>query len=310
MNFEKLNKYRNGNFKLNKKHIFAQKNLENIRNYLLTTNNLLGGTAPEPVKNTINSMDNFMDENQFRTLEEQIKTGMANLPELLVKSEDPVFSDLMKADSDLIKEFHKYQDIANKDYEGLDKKEQVRAELLKIQKSLFNLQVKIIFSKLRKIKHVDITPLLTIINTKIESMNKYIDRQESVFEESNPETPNQQNNTTNIVKPDTTIQTQDTNKTDNIKSTTETQENKPVVKENTNVISKADFLKKIEQLTNSGVIDGNKFDNKDRVKEVLNEHPELKTFLTHHKVPETNSLFNSTGDLASVEYNDEIEKIN
>jgi len=197
---EKLNKYRNGNFELNSKHIFAQKNLENIRNYLLTTHNLFGGSnVPQPVKDDISNHNELYEKSDFEALENQIKSGMAGLPELLVKSDDPVFNELMNADKQLIDEFNKYRDLASQNYDGLEKKEEVKKELLKIQKSLFNLQVKIIFSKLRKIKNADITPLLNVINLKIETMNKYIEEQERKFDESSSaQTSNQSQPTSNL----------------------------------------------------------------------------------------------------------------
>lgn len=207
---EKLEKYRNGNFELKSKHIFAQQNLKNIRNYMINTYDLIGGSgAPQAVIDKL-GFNEMLDGPQFDDLQTIIKTGMAQLPELLVKSEDKVFEELMDADKQLIEEFYKYKDLASQNYEGLDKKEQVKSELLKIQKSLFNLQVKIIFSKLRKIKHADITPLLGIINKKIEAMNNYIQEQENKFEEGTIEPNNvvpssnvQQQSTSNVqpVKP-------------------------------------------------------------------------------------------------------------
>ena len=211
---EKLNKYRNGNFELKSKHIFAQKNLENIRNYLLSTHNLLGGSnVPQSVKDDISNHNELYEKSDFDALENQIKSGMAGLPELLVKSDDPIFNDLMNADKQLIDEFNKYRDLASQNYDGLERKEEVKKELLKIQKSLFNLQVKIIFSKLRKIKNADITPLLNVINIKIETMNKYIEEQERKFDESSSSQSSNVEQSTNNTQQSTNNTQQSTSNT-------------------------------------------------------------------------------------------------
>jgi len=306
---EKLDKYRNGNFELNSKHIFAQKNLENIRNYLLTTHNLFGGSnVPQPVKDDIFNHSELYEKSDFEALENQIKTGMAGLPELLVKQDDPVFNELMNADKQLIEEFNKYRDLASQNYDGLEKKEEVKKELLKIQKSLFNLQVKIIFSKLRKIKNADITPLLNVINVKIETMNKYIEEQERKFDESSSaQTSNQSQSTSNLGQ-STSNQSQPasniTQPTSNITQPTINQS-----QSTGKILTKDEFINKINDLTAKGEIDGNKFDNKSDVDSILSKHKDLKDFLEFHKVPLDNSLFKSTGDFASAEFNEVIERI-
>jgi hypothetical protein len=321
---EKLNKYRNGNFELNSKHIFAQKNLENIRNYLLIYNNLLGGSnVPQPVKDDISNHNELYEKSEFEALENQIKTGMAGLPELLVKQDDPVFNELMNADKQLIDEFNKYRDLASQNYDGLEKKEEVKKELLKIQKSLFNLQVKIIFSKLRKIKNADITPLLNVINVKIETMNKYIEEQERKFDESSSaqannnqsqQTSNQSQQTSNQSQ-QTSNQSQSTSNqsqsTSNQSQQTsnQSQQTSNQSQSTSKILTKDEFINKINDLTAKGEIDGNKFDNKSDVDSILSKHKDLKDFLEFHKVPLDNSLFKSTGDFASAEFNEVIERI-
>jgi paraquat-inducible protein B len=313
---EKLNKYRNGNFELNSKHIFAQKNLENIRNYLLISNNLLGGSnVPQPVKDDISNHNELYEKSDFEALENQIKTGMAGLPELLVKQDDPVFNELMNADKQLIDEFNKYRDLASQNYDGLEKKEEVKKELLKIQKSLFNLQVKIIFSKLRKIKNADITPLLNVINVKIETMNKYIEEQERKFDESSSaQTSNQSQSTSNLGQSTSNQSQPASNINQPTSDITQSTSNitQPIINQSQStgkILTKDEFINKINDLTVKGEIDGNKFDNKSDVDSILSKHKDLKDFLEFHKVPLDNSLFKSTGDFASAEFNEVIERI-
>lgn len=313
---EKLDKYRNGNFELNSKHIFAQKNLENIRNYLLTTHNLFGGSnVPQPVKDDILNHSELYEKSDFEALENQIKTGMAGLPELLVKQDDPVFNELMNADKQLIEEFNKYRDLASQNYDGLEKKEEVKKELLKIQKSLFNLQVKIIFSKLRKIKNADITPLLNVINVKIETMNKYIEEQERKFDESSSaQTSNQSQSTSNLGQSTSNQSQPASNVSQPASNITQPTSNitQPTINQSQStgkILTKDEFINKINDLTAKGEIDGNKFDNKSDVDSILSKHKDLKDFLEFHKVPLDNSLFKSTGDFASAEFNEVIERI-
>lgn len=245
MREEKLNKYRQGKFILKEKHIFAKNNLEIIRNHLLSKYNLVGGServqnkdssVPKKVWEKINSYSDFAEVNEFverdgtpnnDTIEDLITKGMGEVGELLVKNDDPVFKDLMVADKNLVEEFSKYKDLASENYTGLKDKDKVKAELLKIQKSLFNLQVKIIFSKLRSIKNVDITPLLSVINKKIEAMNNYIEEQERLFEvggdkEGNNDVKRNINqNKTPIINQNETQIKQDTTLTPNAPETTQ-----------------------------------------------------------------------------------------
>jgi hypothetical protein len=100
----------------------------------------------------------------------------------LIKVNSKIFNQLMNADRELINEFRVWSEIdSNKN--GLNITPTLKSELIKIQKNLFNLQVKIIFSKLKKVsKDVDITPLLSVINKKIFAMNNYMEEQEKEIE--------------------------------------------------------------------------------------------------------------------------------
>jgi len=208
MNQEKLNKYRNGNFVLQNKHIYAKNRIKQIIKYISNKYNLTGGakfTTVDAIKNNINSKTDFYSTEEFGDIQTSIANEMEKIPLLLVNNKDSVFTDLMKADEELVTEFKKFVDINNANFDGLAKKEETKKQLLDMQKSLFNLQVKIIFSKLRKIKHVDITPLLNVINNKILKMNNYIKKQEEIYSEDTPidkssKTPSVSNNTSSTVQ--------------------------------------------------------------------------------------------------------------
>ncbi len=216
---EKLDKYRNGNFKLKNKHIFAKKNLIKIRNYLLATHTLVGGSV-DSIVTTINNMDiisgfdlnkenkykikndydddytyetfnkskkyEYEDSSEFKSLHDEITTLMdvENNKSMLINKNDQAFKDLIQADRELLDVFNTYKELkTNDNYAGLADPEGTKNQILDIQKNLFKLQVKIIFSKLRAIKKSNIIPLLSIINNKIVKMNSYIDAQEQKYDE-------------------------------------------------------------------------------------------------------------------------------
>lgn len=181
MKIEKLEKYRKGNFVLKHEHLTAQRKLIHIRNLITRRFNLVGGDR-KPVVEKLNliNKDEFMNDNTVADIITNITSNMQD-EGLLVEADQQVFKELMAADQALVTEFKNYESLDSQNYNGLENPEKVKEELLNIQKSLFNLQVKIIFSKLKKITKVDITPLLSVINNKINRMNNYIEKQEEIF---------------------------------------------------------------------------------------------------------------------------------
>jgi hypothetical protein len=247
MNQEKLNKYRNGNFVLQNKHIYAKNRIKQIIKYISNKYNLTGGakfTTVDAIKNNINSKTDFYSTEEFGDIQTSIANEMEKIPLLLVNNKDSVFTDLMNADKELVTEFKKFVDINNANFDGLANKEETKKQLLDMQKSLFNLQVKIIFSKLRKIKHVDITPLLKVINNKILKMNNYIEKQEKIYSEDTPidKSSSVSNNTSSTVqKPDESSNTStglSSNTTTGVSNTSNVQPN-----ENTSNNSQQTFTK-------------------------------------------------------------------
>jgi len=208
MKIEKLEKYRKGNFVLKHEHLTAQRKLIHIRNLITRRFNLVGGDRETVVeKLNLIKKDEFMNDNTVADIITDIKNNMQN-EGLLVNSDQQVFEDLMNADKDLVTEFKNYESLDSQNYNGLENPEKVKEELLNIQKSLFNLQVKIIFSKLKKITKVDITPLLSVINNKINRMNNYIEKQEEIFTgESVPAAPQNNQSSSN-----TQVESSETNK--------------------------------------------------------------------------------------------------
>ncbi len=193
-----IDKYKNGQFKLKSKHLFAKTHLENIKNYILTSNNLLGGSnfTQDSVNQKLNSWGNeFMTTDEFNEIRNLFIQAMRNTPNLIIKETIEVFSSLMYADQELVNTFNKYVDFAtNEKYQGIQNRDEIKKQLLNIQKNLFKLQAKIIFNKLRYIKEVetkevikevikesniDIKPLFDAIGQKIEAMNNYINEQEN-----------------------------------------------------------------------------------------------------------------------------------
>jgi hypothetical protein len=208
MKIEKLEKYRKGNFVLKHEHLTAQRKLIHIRNLITRRFNLVGGDR-KPVVEKLNliNKDEFMNDNTVADIITNITSNMQD-EGLLVDADQQVFQELMAADRALVTEFKNYESLDSQNYNGLENPEKVREELLNIQKSLFNLQVKIIFSKLKKITKVDITPLLSVINNKINRMNNYIKIQEEIFTgESVPAAPQNNQSSSN-----TQVESSETNK--------------------------------------------------------------------------------------------------
>ena len=186
---EKLYKYKN--FKLKSKHIYAKKKLENIMNNILL-NKLYGGAVPDEI---IDKIDTFFTEemNEMKghngtsfdpnintvtiAFTEQLKDFVSILPSDNEETKK-LLKSLIDADSTLNDEFKNIM----KNNQIVDGNTEI---LLKIQKSLFNLQAKIIFSSLTKIDKVDISPLLKAFHTKFEAMNDYIQAQEDEFKKNN-----------------------------------------------------------------------------------------------------------------------------
>jgi hypothetical protein len=179
---EKLYKYKN--FKLKSKHIYAKKKLENIMNNILL-NKLYGGAVPVEIINTI---DTFYDE---EIKEMTGKDATEFNPEIMkvtnaFTEQLKTFVSILPSDNDetiqLITSLIDADSILNEEFKNIMKNNQIvdgnTEILLKIQKSLFNLQAKIIFSSLTKIDKVNITPLLEAFHTKFEAMNAYIQAQE------------------------------------------------------------------------------------------------------------------------------------
>jgi hypothetical protein len=187
---DKLNKYRKGNFELKSKHIYAKKKLENIRDYILLSHNLVGGgnvlidydNATKDIEAKINNDGKLITD--FGPIENTIKTHLKD------HMQNENVQKLIFADKELTNTFSIFYDAkSNSTINDTFKK-----NLINIQKNLFKLQVKIIFSNLKKIKGVDINPILDVINNKIEMMNKYIENQDLMINDENTSNPVDQMN--------------------------------------------------------------------------------------------------------------------
>jgi len=193
---DKLNKYRKGNFELKSKHIYAKKKLENIRDYILLSHNLVGGSIFVDATTKINEVIDQIDKVEvttdvnFKDIKEIILNTMnSNKKNLLINNEDEaVFKELIEADENLTNTFNSYRNINDNNYDGIDDAGAIQNLLINIQKNLFKLQAKIIFSSLKKIKKANVTNLFELINKKIEAMNNYINKQEDIYNE--PSKPN------------------------------------------------------------------------------------------------------------------------
>lgn len=195
MNEYKLNKYRKGNFILKDKHIYAKNELEKIRDSLLNKYTLYGGSiTSQPVSirlstqddmNTyINNLDDFLDLTTLETIIKTIKDffNSDQGKQLLINSDqNEEFKSLIESNSELIKEFEKYRDINNAEYIGLEDPIGVKTKLLKIQKNLVILVIKVLLSKLRKIKKSNMIPLFEGIEKQILYINKFINAQEEIL---------------------------------------------------------------------------------------------------------------------------------
>ena len=185
---DKLIKYRKGNFELKSKHIYAKQKLENIRDNILLSSNLVGGAKSaviidyDVITKTIED-EITKDANIITTFEPIKKKIFEHLN--TSQQSNPIVISLINADNELTKIFNEFHDLkSNNTINDIFKK-----NLIKIQKNLFKLQVKIIFSNLKKIEGVNINQLLVVINKKIEMMNNYIENQDSMINEVNSKEP-------------------------------------------------------------------------------------------------------------------------
>jgi hypothetical protein len=214
MTQEKLNKYKKGNFKLTSKHVYAYNRLKKIRKHLLKKVNLSqhgGANIEQNRQNVYKLTDNlkteFFDSNNVEDLINNIKKEAKAAG---VMYDENQFEELMNVDKEMLNFFKEFVDLANSEaFKQLDKGKaykldknskierdtdnnpvregdrDLRQELLRIQKGMFDLQVKIIFNKLENIKAdcedaspVNVTKLFTVIANKIDAMNKYMDTQQ------------------------------------------------------------------------------------------------------------------------------------
>lgn len=195
MNINKLDKYRLGNFELTEQHIYAKKKLTQIFNHILKKNQI-GGANVNDFRNEIISeleskeMKQLLESNDLEEIIEKMKTSFSKNQsnENAIKDLNKEFQDLIKADEELISTFKQATDIYTSDL--VVNKEGVKNILIKILKGLFDLQVKIIFTKLTKIKKIDVLPIFKVLDTKIEKMNGYINKLYTNFDiQSAEDTP-------------------------------------------------------------------------------------------------------------------------
>ena len=190
-----LEKYKNGNFILTNKHIYAQNRLNQIKSLLLQQIGGASGGVSNPIKGEIEIYENariFLNE-EINKRNENFKNiiDLIKIQSKKYKIED--IDDLIKADDDLNVQFIEFVKPYNlKNYNNDDNDDNIKKQLIQIQKGLYKLQVKIIFQKLKTIEEktkipeqkVNITKLLEVINTKIETMNTYIDKKENTLKKS------------------------------------------------------------------------------------------------------------------------------
>jgi len=193
MHIKKLEKYKKGNFKLKEKHIYAQTKIKKIINHILNKK-LIGGTyddtlrSREAVATTVTINEDIMDDMNKETMlnkdninkyNEAIINEYTKIKQQLSTDEKKSLKQLIQADKDLVEEFKKYNTISGENYNDFAEPEEMKESLLKMQKSLFDLQIKILFRKANKLAHKpNIKPLLDIITAKIDAMNKHIETQE------------------------------------------------------------------------------------------------------------------------------------
>ena len=87
-----------------------------------------------------------------------------------------ILDGLKGADKELNTSFSLFAD----QMEQVDKDSPIRGQLIELQKAFYQLQLKIIFSEIKKIKSVDVNPLIVAITNKVNAMNKFIDQQSDV----------------------------------------------------------------------------------------------------------------------------------
>ncbi len=194
MKIEKLNKCKLGNFELKPKHIYAKNKLNNIVNILIKKYINQSGGAQETVnKNNLlehinkngDKSDNFYTEDDLTKLINHIRTQfqLQNNDPTTIKELNLEFDELMKIDKEMNDEFIKAHDIYTSPL--IVDADKVKQILIKIQKQLFNLQVNIIFTKLKKIKKIAILPIFKVLEKKIENMNTYMNKLSSEFDKQN-----------------------------------------------------------------------------------------------------------------------------
>jgi hypothetical protein len=203
MEILKLNKCKLGNFKLTSKHIYA-KNKLNLFVKSTMINYLKGGAgevaaAQKNLKDKITSSIPEYDVTKNTGTDPTLHTNedIESFTELIIKEFNKLlvqntdnpdlfkelqveFHELMEIDKDLNKILRDTKDIYDTDL--VENAINVKKILLNIQKKLFTLQINIIFSKLKKFKKVNIEPVLSVFEKKIEGMNKYMNKMYAIFE--------------------------------------------------------------------------------------------------------------------------------
>jgi ferritin-like metal-binding protein YciE len=227
MKIDKFEKYKRGDFKLTNKHLFEQQKLIKLRNYIIRKNNLfnlinqdrrtniIGGADDvvhtifnhtinmnnntDAIRNDVRDIlngkgNNFIEIDDLTPVFEKLKQVFENSNDLLKPADKNLLYKLIESDNQLTNEFIKYNDFTNENFNGLKDKQKIRNTLIKIQKGLFDLQVKTIFNKLKQLRQilheradadstnqelqVDINPLLEAIENKIRALNNYIEKQD------------------------------------------------------------------------------------------------------------------------------------
>jgi len=207
MKNEKLLKYSSGNVVITKKNIIAFEKLKQIKNYLIIKHfKQQGGTngtnqenkniklssnyhdsklqffneERNKVKKNIDNL-NFNNLETNKSMVEEIIKQIQSDAETKIKIDPQNLTELINADKALADSFTDFIKIQEQNQLTID--DNVLNTLLEIQKGLFQLQVKIIYNKLEKIKvtHTssDMSPLFTYINNKIKAMNNYMEKQEN-----------------------------------------------------------------------------------------------------------------------------------
>jgi hypothetical protein len=210
-----IEKYKNSNFKLSNKHLIVKDRLIHIKNQLI---NQVGGLnvkselelypeSRDDINNLINKIDYLTKDTKL--IIDKIRTEAK-------KNKIENINDLLRIDSEMNKQFFEFYNLFKdeKNLIMLEKKDEVKTQLIEIHKGLFKLQVNTIFSKLKEIeltdpepiikevikeviktvevpkeviktvevpskeKPINIQPLLSVINNKIKVMNEHIENTE------------------------------------------------------------------------------------------------------------------------------------